>query len=181
MHIGWLIFIDKRWNVLAILLCLAAFVWYIFSKSSKVYSTEVEDLPSQSSYVAFELPSSPPLSPPSSLLSSPSSPPSSLLSPPSSPPSSLLSPPLSPPSSFTSPCSSLSPSWSFLQSSPRSSFSSPPFKMTPYRSNYVRMASNASLSSEDSGDNDIDSKAEKFIVQFKSRLKFEKETDSVCE
>lgn len=41
------------------------------------------------------------------------------------------------------------------------------------------MASNASLSSEDSGDSDIDSKAEKFIAQFRSRLKFEKESDSV--
>ncbi|KAJ0240472.1 hypothetical protein HA466_0221040 [Hirschfeldia incana] len=159
MHIGWLIFIDKRWNMLAVLLCIAAFVRFILSKSSKEYSTEAEDLLSQSSYVAFELPSHPPLSPPSS----------------------LLSPPSSPPSSFTSPRSSLSPSWSFAQSSPRSSFSSPPFKMRPYKSSYIRMASNASISSEDSGDSDIDSKAEKFISQFRSRLKFEKESDSVCE
>ncbi|CAG7872926.1 unnamed protein product [Brassica rapa] len=196
MHIGWLIFVDKRWNVLAILLCLAAFVRYIFSKSNKEYSTtEAEDLLSQSSYMAFEQPSYTPLSPPSSLLSPPSSPPSSVtyprssLSPsweqpsytPLSPPSSSLSPPSSPPSSFTYPRSSLSPSWSSLQSSPRSSFSSPPpppppFKMRPCKSKYVRMASNASLSSEESGDSDIDSKAEKFIAQFRSRLKFEKES-----
>ncbi|WZZ01984.1 hypothetical protein YC2023_074312 [Brassica napus] len=160
MHIGWLIFVDKRWNVLAILLCLAAFVRYIFSKSNKEYSTtEAEDLLSQSSYMAFEQPSYTPLSPPSS----------------------LLSPPSSPPSSVTYPRSSLSPSWSSLQSSPRSSFSSPPpppppFKMRPCKSKYVRMASNASLSSEESGDSDIDSKAEKFIAQFRSRLKFEKES-----
>ncbi|CAN6875799.1 unnamed protein product [Brassica oleracea var. botrytis] len=210
MHIGWLIFVDKRWNVLAILLCLAAFVRYIFSKSNKEYSTEAEDLLSQ--YMAFEQPSytplsppssllsppsSPPLSPPSSLLSPPSSPPlsppSSLLSPPSSPPlsppSSLLSPPSSPPSSFTYPRSSLSPSWSSLQSSPRSSFSfsspprpppPPPFKMRPCESKYVRMGSNASLSSEESSDSDIDSKAEKFIAQFRSRLKFEKERLHEC-
>ncbi|KAG2261651.1 hypothetical protein Bca4012_013643 [Brassica carinata] len=159
MHIGWLIFIDKRWNVLAVLLCLAAFVRYVCSKSNKEYSTDVEDLPSQSSYMAFDLPSYP------LLMSSPSS---------------LLSPPTSPSSSFTSPRSYSSPSWSSLRSSPRSSFSSPrppppPFKMRPCKINYVRMASNASLSSEDSGDSDIDSKAEKFIAQFRSRLEFENE------
>ncbi|CAF2090741.1 unnamed protein product [Brassica napus] len=164
MHIGWLIFVDKRWNVLAILLCLAAFVRYIFSKSNKEYSTtEAEDLLFQSSYMAFEQPSYTPLSPPSS----------------------LLSPPSSPPSSFTYRRSSLSLSWSSLQSSPRSSFSSlppppPPFKMRPCKSKYVRMASNASLSSEESGDSDIDSKAEKFIAQFRSRLKFEKERLHEC-
>ncbi|KAF2553049.1 hypothetical protein F2Q68_00036122 [Brassica cretica] len=182
MHIGWLIFVDKRWNVLAILLCLAAFVRYIFSKSNKEYSTEAEDLLSQSSYMAFEQPSYTPLSPPSSLLSPPSSPPLS-------PPSSLLSPPSSPPSSFTYPRSSLSPSWSSLQSSPRSSFSfssppppppPPPFKMRPCESKYVRMGSNASLSSEESRDSDIDSKAEKFIAQFRSRLTFEKERLHEC-
>ncbi|KAL0761269.1 hypothetical protein Bca101_077419 [Brassica carinata] len=97
MHIGWLIFVDKRWNVLAILLCLAAFVRYIFSKSNKEYSTEAEDLLSQ--YMAFEQPS---------------------------------------------------------------------------------MGSNASLSSEESSDSDIDSKAEKFIAQFRSRLKFEKERLHEC-
>ncbi|CAF1999036.1 unnamed protein product [Brassica napus] len=64
MHIGWLIFVDKRWNVLAILLCLAAFVRYIFSKSNKEYSTEAEDLLSQ--YMAFEQPSYTPFLSPSS-------------------------------------------------------------------------------------------------------------------
>ncbi|CAH8347362.1 unnamed protein product [Eruca vesicaria subsp. sativa] len=170
MHIGWLIFIDKRWNVLAVLLCLAAFVRYTFFKSNKAYSAEFEDdlvdLPFQSSFMTFELPSHPPLSPPSS----------------------LLSPPSSPPSYFTSSArSSCSPSWSSLQSSPRSSFSSPMSSPPPppppvkiRKRDYVRMASNASLSSEDSGDSDIDIKAEMFIAHFKTRLMFENERLHEC-
>lgn len=174
----WKVFVERRFLVVVFLLCLACVVSYIFQISEE--EKELTDLPITPVLddllldLQFPLPDLPPYDPPYLVHSSFSSSSVDTTPPPSSPAhSGLLSPYYSdlPSSSHYS----STPEW--LDSPLMATPPPPPFKMKPWKffmeGDYVRMASDVSLSSDYSDHTDVDAKADKFITEFKSRLKSE--------